>query len=263
MQAADRIDRGSPLPMYYQLKQLIVRDIERRRLQPGDRLLGDHELCARYDVSRTVVRQALTDLENEGLIERVKGRGTFVAHPKTAEGLVQSLTGLFEDVAARGGHLRSEVRRVEVLPADAAVAADLEMSPGDPVIHLERLRFVDDEPWVWTVTHIPAALAPGLVDEDLTDRSLYQVLEASYGVRLVRGVRSVEASVASAAQARLLGIRRGDPVLVLRSVSIGESGRPVESFLALHRGDRSRFQVELNRAAASGGAGTPLVLVTS
>ncbi|MDW5323647.1 UTRA domain-containing protein [Plantactinospora sp. KLBMP9567] len=72
---------------------------------------------------------------------------------------------------------------------------------------------------------------------------------------------SVEAAVASAAQARLLGIRRGDPVLALHSISIGESGRPVESFLALHRRDRSRFQVELTRATASGRVGTPLVLV--
>ncbi|MFI7558012.1 GntR family transcriptional regulator [Micromonospora echinaurantiaca] len=262
MQTGDRIDRGSPLPMYHQLKQLLVKDIERRRLQPGDRILGDHELCSRYDVSRTVVRQALAELENEGVIERVKGRGTFVAHPKIAEGLVQSLTGLFEDVAARGGHLRSEVRRLEVVPADDAVAADLAIPTRTPVIHLERLRFVNDEPWVWTVTHIPESIAPGLVGEDLTDRSLYEVLESSYGVRLVRGVRSVEAAVANAAQARLLGIRRGDPVLALRSVSLGESERPVESFLALHRGDRSRFQVELNRAADRR-AGTPLLLVTS
>jgi GntR family transcriptional regulator len=261
MQSGDRIDRGSPLPMYHQLKQLLVKDIKRRKLQPGDRILGDHELCSRYDVSRTVVRQALAELENEGVIERVKGRGTFVSHPKTAEGLVQSLTGLFEDVAARGGHLRSDVRRLEVLPADAAVAADLDIPVETPVIHLERLRFVDDEPWVWTVTHLPESVAPGLVHEDLTDRSLYEVLESSYDVRLVRGVRSVEAALATAAQARLLGIRRGDPLLVLRSVSLGESGRPVESFVAFHRGDRSRFQVELTRAA-TGRAGTPLVLRT-
>ncbi|MGI5216080.1 GntR family transcriptional regulator, partial [Plantactinospora sp. CA-290183] len=115
---------------------------------------------------------------------------------------------------------------------------------------------------VWTVTHLPAALAPGLVHEDLTDRSLYEVLESAYGVRLVRGIRSVEAAVASTTQARLLGVRRGDPVLVLRSVSLGESGRPVESFLALHRGDRSRFQVELTRAPG-GQAGSPLVIVMS
>jgi GntR family transcriptional regulator len=248
--------------MYHQLKQLLVKDIERRGLRPGDRIPGDHELCTRYEVSRTVVRQALTELENEGVIERVKGRGTFVAHPKTAEGLVQSLTGLFEDVAARGGHLSSRVRRLEVVPADAAVAADLRIAAASPVIVLERLRFVDDEPWVWTVTHLPEEIAPGLVDDDLTDRSLYSVLEASYGVRLVRGVRSVEAAVANAGQARLLGIRRGDPMLVLRSVSLGESGRPVESFLALHRGDRSRFQVELTRAP-DGRTGTPMVLVTS
>jgi len=83
------IDRSSPLPFYYQLKQILLADITRRGLKPGDRLPGDHDLCATYNVSRTVVRQALAELESEGVITRIKGRGTFVAPPKTAEGLVQ------------------------------------------------------------------------------------------------------------------------------------------------------------------------------
>src|ERR1035437_4333614 len=106
-----KIDRSSPVPFYYQVKQLLVADLESRALSPGDRLSGDHELCDTYGVSRTVVRQALSELETEGIIERLKGRGTFVAPPKTTEGLVQTLTGLYEDVAARGAQLRSDVRR--------------------------------------------------------------------------------------------------------------------------------------------------------
>ena len=124
------IDRSSPLPFYYQLKQILLADLRARDLAPGTRLPGDHELCGSYDVSRTVVRQALAELETEGVIERVKGRGTFVAQRRTAERLVQSLTGLFEDVAARGGHLRSDVRRQEVVPADGQIADQLQLSPG-------------------------------------------------------------------------------------------------------------------------------------
>jgi GntR family transcriptional regulator len=255
------IDRSSVVPFYHQLKQLLIEDIRRRGLAPGDRLPGDHELCARFEVSRTVVRQALSELESEGLVERVKGRGTFVAQPKTSEGLVQSLTGLFEDVAARGGHLRSEVRRLEVVPADEVIAAKLEIDPGSPVIVLERLRFVDDEPWVLTVTYLPEDLAPGLVEEDLTDKSLYGLLESTYGVKLVRGRRAVEAAVANAALARSLGVSRGAPVLVLSSVSVGEGDRPVEYFVAHHRGDRSRFEVELTRGVS--GTAVPLMLVTA
>ena len=256
------IDRSSLLPLYYQLKQVLLGEIERRGLMAGDRLSGDHELSATYNVSRTVVRQALAELEHEGVVERVKGRGTFVAGGKTGEGLVQApLTGLYEDVAARGGHLTSVVRRQEVVPADDQVAAELDVQPGHPVSLIERLRLVDGRPWVLTVTHIPHDVAPGLVTEDLSDQSLYALLEGKYAVRLAFGRRSVEAALAGASLARSLGIRRGAPVLVLRNVSFGTDGRPVETFVAYHRGDRSRFEVELARRADRGAR--PLMIVTS
>jgi len=241
------IDRESPLPYYHQLKQLLVADIAARALKPGDRLPGDHKLCETYDVSRTVVRQALTELEYEGVIERVKGRGTYVAGLKTSEGLVQSLTGLFEDVRARGGHLRSEVRRREIVPADDQVALALEIAVGEPVVEIERLRFVDGEPWTLNVTQLPASIGEPFLHEDLTETSLYELLEQKYGVRIVTGRRSVEAAVAKKDIAAALQIPTGAAVLVLRSVSRGEGEVPVERFVAFHRGDRSRFEVELER----------------
>jgi GntR family transcriptional regulator len=256
-----RIDRSSPLPYYHQLKQLLVREITRRGLRPGDLLPGDHALCQTYDVSRTVVRQALTELEFEGVIERVKGKGTFVAQPKTAEGLVQSLTGLFEDVAARGGHLRSEVRTLGVVPADSHLAAELRVAPDTPVVLLERLRFVEELPWVLTVTHLPHDLVPGLEYEDLTNQSLYALLEDRYGIRLVRGRRSVEATLAGQLLAGALGIPVGAAVLTLRSLSVDAQDRPVESFVAYHRGDRSRFEVDLAREPRSR-ASKPSMIVT-
>ena len=243
----EKIDRSSPVPFYYQLKQLLVADLESRALSPGDRLPGDHELCDTYGVSRTVVRQALSELETEGIIERLKGRGTFVAPPKTTEGLVQTLTGLYEDVAARGAQLRSDVRRLEVVPADQGVADNLQIGLGSPTILLERLRYVDGEPWVYTKTQIPYDLAPGLLEEDFSDKSLYALLEGKYGITLSHGRRSVEASAASVSLAHSLNIDAGDPVLVLRSVIYGTAGQPIEVFVAYHRGDRSRFEVDLTR----------------
>jgi GntR family transcriptional regulator len=253
------IDRESPLPYYHQLKQLFVADIAARGLRPGDRLPGDHELCATYDVSRTVVRQALTELEYEGVIERIKGRGTYVAGLRTSEGLVQSLTGLFEDVRARGGHLRSEVRRREIVPADDQVALALEIAVGDPVVEIERLRFVDGEPWTLNVTQLPASIGEPFLHEDLAETSLYELLEQKYGVRIVNGRRSVEAAIANKELAADLQIPAGAAVLVLRSISRGEGGVPVERFVAFHRGDRSRFEVELERGQG-GGVHRPLMV---
>lgn len=240
------IDRRSPLPYYYQLKEIILADIAERGLRPGDRVPGDHELIEAYDVSRTVVRQALSELETEGVLERVKGRGTFVAPERTGEALVQTLTGLYEDVRARGSQLVSQVRRLEVVPADERVAAGLELEVGAPVIVLERLRYVDDEPWVLVVTHLPESVAPDLVHEDLSDKSLYELLEHKYHVALRSGRRSVQAGIAHRSLASHLGIAEGDPVLVLRSTVYGDAG-PVEMFIAYHRGDRSSFEVTLTR----------------
>jgi GntR family transcriptional regulator len=254
------IDKASPVPFYRQLKEILRADILQRDLHSGDRLPGDHDLCEQYGVSRPVVRQALSELQYEGVLQRVKGRGTFVAPQLTSQSLVQSLTGLHDDVAAMGRALRSEVRTLKVTAADPDVAGRLEIPVGTAVVVTERLRFVDGEPWVYAISHVPAALAPDLVDQDLREQSLYGLLQRRYGLRLVRSRRSVEAHSASTRLARDLGIPRHGPVLKLTNVSYGPDNRPVETFVAYHRGDRSRFEVELESAPA-GRAAPPLVRV--
>ncbi len=254
------LDKNSSIPYYRQLKEILRADIDQLGLRPGDRLPGDHELCERYGVSRPVVRQALSELQYEGVLQRVKGRGTFVLPQLTSQSLVQSLTGLFDDVAAMGRALRSDVRTLKVVAADAEVAGRLEVPVATAVVEVERLRFVDDEPWVATTSHVPAALAPDLVDQDLRDQSLYALLERRYGLRLVRSHRTVEAHNAGPALARDLGLPRHGAVLKLTNVTYGPDNRPVETFVAYHRGDRSRFEVQLERAP-DGRAVPPLVRV--
>ncbi|MCP2163867.1 GntR family transcriptional regulator [Goodfellowiella coeruleoviolacea] len=244
--SADRIDRQSPLPFYAQLKQLLIARLE-HEWAAGTRLPGEVALCERYGVSRTVVRQALDELEAEGRIVRRKGQGTFAAVRKVDESLFQSLTGLYEDVTARGGTLRSVVRQQELVPAPAEVAAELDLAEGAPVLCLERLRYANGEPWVLARTYLPPDVAPGLLTENLGEQSLYGLLEDKYGVELDHGRRLVEAVPASPAIADALGLRPRDPVLLLRSTAWNTEGRPVEHFIAYHRGDRSRFQVHLRR----------------
>lgn len=247
------IDRRAPMPMYHQLKRRISEDIGRLGMRPGDLLPGEHKLCEQFGVSRTVVRQALLQLEHQGVIERVKGKGTFVAHRKVPESLVHTLTGLYEEVEARGGHVHSDVRRQESLPADDEVADALGVAPGTPVVVIERLRYVDDEPWSWTTTYLPYEVGNLVLHADLREQSLYALL-ATHGIRAVRGVRSAEAASADAAQAALLGVDVGQALLVLRSVAYDEHDRPMEYFDAYHRGDRSRFEFHLGASAAGQGA---------
>lgn len=243
------IDRASPTPYYHQLKEILREQVTSGALQPGDQLDGEHELCRRYGVSRPVVRQALADLGRENVLDRVRGRGTFVAQPRTSQTLVQFVHGLYDDVVAMGRSLRSEVRHLTVEPADADISTRLRIPQDTPVILLARLRYVDEEPWVYTVSHVPFALAPDLLKEDLTGQSLYHLLQERFGLRIHRSDRTVEAQRADVHLARDLQITTGDAVLKLGSVSFTAEDVPMETFVAYHRGDRSRFEVSLTQSA--------------
>lgn len=243
------IDRTNGTPLYAQLRHVIAQAIDDGILSPGAPLPGEMPLCARFDISRTAVRQALAQLEHEGAIERIKGKGTFVARPKADEHLGNSLVGLYTDVQRRGGHVRSDVIEHRTVTASIEVAEALEVEVGSPVVVLERLRWVDDEPWALSRTWMPTDVGDVTFGAPLRDSSLYALL-ADNGIVPASAARSLEATVASPGQAPLLGLAVGAALLRLRSISRDASGRPIEYFMALHRGDRSRFSFDLQGAGA-------------
>lgn len=258
-----RIDRSSPVPYYYQLRQILEELVTSGQMKVDDRLPSESELCETFEISRTVVRQALADLDNEGMIRRVKGKGSFVAAPKTSESLVQSLTSLHEDVRARGQRLESRVLRLEAEPVSPHVAPLLDLGPSDRIILLERLRLVNGLPWVVTTNHLPYDLCSRILEMDMRDRSLYDTLEVDLGVPLDHGWRSVDAALAGNTIGRHLGIGPDAPVLRLTGVTFQASGQPVEYFVSAHRGDSSRFQVDVHRSRSAEPDVQGLVAVTS
>lgn len=241
------INRSSAIPYYVQVRDTIQARIHAGVWQPGDQLPGEPELCRIFAVSRTVIRQALNDLVNKGFLIREKGKGTFVAQPKIRESLVQKLTGFYQDMVEQGHVPTAQILRQESIPASQKVASYLQISLGTPVITIERLRFVQEIPIQLVTTYIPFSLCPALLDEDLSHQSLYAFLEKTCGVFIARGRRSIEAVPANEHEARLLHVQRGAPLILLDSVSFSSDGNAVEYYHALHRGDRTRFEVELIR----------------
>jgi GntR family transcriptional regulator len=242
------IDHRSPVPYYAQVKQALSACIEQGIWKPGEQIPGEPELCSMFDVSRTVIRQALGELELEGVVVRAKGKGTFVAQAKIMENLAQRLTGFYQDMADRGSPPVSQVLKQHVVPASPKIAGLLNHPPGTPMIEIERLRFVNDEPMTLVTTYLPYAACPGVLQADLTRQSLYALLEAEYGLFIARGARTLEAVAANAREAGLLQIEIGAPLMLLDSVSYLEDGAPIEYYHALHRGDRSRFEATLIRS---------------
>ena len=251
------IDKTSPVPFYYQLRQLMEQAISSGVLGVDDKIPTEAALCERYDVSRTVVRQALSDLEHTGLVVRQKGRGTFVAAPKLSEFVAQTLTSLHEDLSARGERLETTVLRLEVEPVSPHVARMLDLPDSEQIVLLERLRYLRGEPLVVTTAYMPYALCAPILDLNMSDRSLFETYERELGFQLHRGTRAIEARAASAEVAEHLGVSEGAPVLAFSGVTYLEDGRAIEYFVGVHRGDRSRFETELFRPPAQAEGAAP------
>ncbi len=251
-QIKTEIERSSYIPLYIQVLDAIKEYIEGNELEPDHQLPGEADLCRMFDVSRTVIRQALQELEYKGLIYRTKGKGTFVARPKIHEGLFQELTGFYQDMQTRGHQPVSEVLKQEKVQASKRVAIFLEIEEGSAVIQIGRLRYVNQEPIVLVTTYLPFHLCPELLAVDLTARSLYEFLEKEHGLQITRGKRYLEAVPANQVEAAMLQVNLGAPLILLDSVSYLADGTPLEYYHALHRGDRSRFETELIRVQDPG-----------
>jgi GntR family transcriptional regulator len=243
--ARNAIDRRSPVPFYFQLRRLLEEQIASGRWQPGERIPSEPALCEHFGVSRTTVRHALAALERDGLVRKEKGRGAFVAEPRSSSWLLQSSEGFYEE-AVRAGHRVTSVvlrREVEVLPRWAADALDL--PAGSKGVTLERLRSIDDGLVMYVLNHLPVDLAETLLVADLENGSLYGVLEERQGLTVVGGRRVVEAVTAEHDLARLLEVAPGAPLLLVEAVSWDGNLRPFECYRAWHRADRTKIDVQV------------------
>jgi GntR family transcriptional regulator len=252
---ADTVDRDDPVPYYQQVKRLVARRIQRDHMSTGDLLPSEAELCEIYGVSRTVVRQAIGDLVNEGLLQRMRGKGTFVAGVKLREQFMESTVGFFEDMTARGHRVTSKIMSADFFEADDKVAEALDIDPGSTCIELVRLRSVNGEVVAFTKSYIRSdseALLADLRGRDIPGGSLYRLLEDRWHMRINSGHRSLEIAKADRKLAGLLEIRTGDPVMAIESVGRDSMGKPIEYFNAWHRGDRVRFEMDVVRSRRDG-----------
>jgi GntR family transcriptional regulator len=237
-----RLDRESPIPLHFQVRRAIERELEAGRFEPGAPIPPELELARRFNVGRQTVRQAIGDLVRRGLLTRARGRGTFVTRPQ----LEQPLGGFYSlarEMEERGLQASSRVLSIGSVEADADSAARLATRVGARLVKIVRLRLVENEPLLLETSLLPHRLGSGLTVAALEAGSLYDLLARSGTV--VTGAREViRPVVLDAAEARLLEVAPGTPALLVdRTARAGE--RPVEWRVSLIRGDRYAFSVEL------------------
>jgi GntR family transcriptional regulator len=251
----DAIQRDSRLPYYDQLKRLIEHQIENNHLRPGDLLPSEAELGERYGVSRTVVRQAIGEMVNEGQLYRMQGKGTFVAQPKLREQFLHGTGGLFQDFTSKGHVVTSNLLKCEVVEAPDRALAALELTRGAQCIEIDRVRYVDGDVVVFTKSFLSRDIHPSLKEllktADLERGSLYAFLEQRCGISIASGRRSLQVIKASEELAALLEIDVEEPVLFIDSTGRDAAGRPVEYFEAWHRADRTKIEIDVVRDPSS------------
>jgi GntR family transcriptional regulator len=236
------LDKASAQPLYLQLEALVRGWIDSGEVQQGDRIPSEMDLAETYGISRMTARRAIDTLVIEGLLFRQPGKGTFVAEPKMAwPG--PTVFSFSTAMRALGLTVTTTVLDLRLIPATPRIANDLRIPKQQRVILLRRLRHVENEPMAIHISYIPPGPFVRLLDEDLTSRPLNKVMEEISGLRIVASQDYVEATLARPDEAKLLRIRQGAPVLLIRGVVCAEGDVPVRSTKSLFRGDHFRFFV--------------------
>lgn len=235
--------RTARVPKYYRLKKHLL-DMTRTQ-SPGTPVPPERTLAAEFDTSRTTVRQALQELVVEGRLERIQGKGTFVAKPKVSQTL--QLTSYTEDMHAQGLEPTSQLLDIGYVTADERLAELLDIAPGGRVLRIERLRMADGEPMAIEAAHLSAKRFPALRRSLVKYASLYTALAEVYDVRLAEAEETIETSLANPREAGLLGTDVGLPMLMLSRHSLDLRGEPVEWVRSVWRGDRYKFVARLKR----------------
>lgn len=235
------LDRGSRVPLYFQLAQQLEDAIRDGRLRPGDRIDTETDLAERLGLGRPTVRQAVQELVSKGLLVRRRGVGTQVVASQFSRPL--ELTSLFDDLAAADHRPTTQVLALREVPAEAPVATALSITRGTTVTYLERLRLQQGEPLAIMRNWIPS----GVVDLDagrLSSSGLYELLRRS-GVNLRIADQRIGARAASRPEALLLDVRTGAPLLTMQRTAFDDGGRAVEYAEHCYRADAYSFDTTL------------------
>jgi GntR family transcriptional regulator len=240
------LNRELPIPLYHQLKTLILNEIEAGRWKPDQQLPTEEQLSARFHVSKITVRQALRELSNAGWVRREQGRGTFVQKPALEEG-PRKLTSFTDEMRDHGIVATSQVLDKSVIAAPADVAAKLEIPTADPVFRLRRLRLADGVPMGIQTAYLPMAMVPGIEEIKFTDRSLYEVLRSRYDLHPGNAKETLIAVVVNSEEASLLRVAQGSPALAAERLTLLPNSHPFEYAQSIMRGDRYRIVLDLVR----------------
>ena len=228
-------------PLYVQLMEELETSIRNGVYKPGDKIMTEAEMAKEYGVSLITVRKAVGSLMEKGLVVRKQGKGTFVTKPKYSRNMkkLQSFTEMCEQMGVKPG---AQVLENRLIMADKKVADRLGIEPGRNVVYISRLRLADGEPVQVEKSYFPLKYA-FLLEEDLNNGSMFECLKEKAGAKVASSEKMIELCRATAEEAALMDVKKGDYLLFVKSTAYDENGEPMYAGIQLINGDRFSLYV--------------------
>lgn len=240
-------------PLHIRLKEDVITAIRTGSYPPGSQLPSQRELGVQYAASHMTVRRAIDELLHEGVITSIPGRGLFAAVPRQ-QAETSPLLSFSADMRQRGLTPSSVLLDAQITSASTVIGQVLRVAVGTAIIYLRRLRQADCEPIAVQTAYLPATYCPELLDEDLTNGSLFELLRQNYGLQLAASDSTVTCALADAETAELLGLTLPAAVLVTEQLTLLEDGTPIEFVRSSYRGDR--YEIRLTHDLGIRGQGS-------
>jgi GntR family transcriptional regulator len=231
------------VPLYIQIADELISRIESGDLQPGTQLAPERDLSAELNVNRMTLRRALQVLQSQGLIIRKHGVGTFISETKI-ERQMETIFRFTSGMQNRGFTPGTKLIWVNTIEAEQKIAKDLAIPSHGRVYDILRLRSINQEPVMIESYKIPLSRFPGLEKFDLENRSIYEIIEVEFGVKIARNRQSFEPITATRFEADLLQVKVGSALMLENRLSYDAENQPIEFGKDRYRGDRFRFVTE-------------------
>lgn len=228
-------------PLYVQLMEELETSIRNGVYKPGDKIMTEAEMAKEYGVSLITVRKAVGSLMEKGLVVRKQGKGKFVTKPKYSRNMkkLQSFTEMCEQMGVKPG---AQVLENRLIMADKKVAGRLGIEPGSNVVYISRLRLADGEPVQVEKSYFPLKYA-FLLEADLNNGSMFECLKEKAGAKVASSEKMIELCRATAEEAALMDVKKGDYLLFVKSTAYDENGEPMYAGIQLINGDRFSLYV--------------------
>ena len=240
------LKRDTPMPLYYQLKCLLLKRIQNGEFAEGETIPTEAELQETFEISRSTVRQAITELVRDGWLERKTSKGTFVK-PRRSDSVsyIHSFEPFYQQTAKMGKSTMTKVMKIETIYPQTMLADAMGLGVGDRVIEIARIRYAEDVPMVIIHNFLPYDRCKFVLDHDLETESLYEILKVHPDTSIDHTKTIISSELAELEDSRLLNVKIGSPILCFHTKAMSVDQWVIDFAYSRYRGDINKFEIDV------------------